>query len=126
MAVIPYALLPVRITIALWYILRRPIMDRTAMSYYFTILGPRNIKILLAHQSERTRWSVWRNEFKEIEWQVFMDRTISDRKQLMENTICYSCLLASSCCCTVVFFMESAIATAMVFYCSIPTQSMNC
>ena len=31
------------------------------------------------------RWSVWQNEFREIEWQVFMDRMISGRKQLMKN-----------------------------------------
>ena len=57
-----------------------------AISLCSTVLGPWNIKKLFAHRSERTKWSVWWNELKEIEWQVFMDGTISDRKPLMENT----------------------------------------
>ena len=28
-----------------------------------------------------------RNKLREIEWQVFMGGTVSDRKQLMENTV---------------------------------------
>ena len=33
------------------------------------------------------RWSVWWNELREIKLQDFIDETISDRKQLMENMV---------------------------------------
>ena len=43
-----------------------------------------------ARRSQRTRLgSVWRNELREIEWHVFMDRTISHTKQFTENTVMY-------------------------------------
>ena len=54
--------------------------------YHFVLqsLGPGTSKNeLLANRTRRR--SVWQNELRETEWQVFVDKTISDRKQLMEN-----------------------------------------
>ena len=58
-----------------------------AMPLCLAIIWPINIKTSLARRSKRTRWSVWRNELRDIDWQIFMDETISDRKQLVENMV---------------------------------------
>ena len=43
-----------------------------------------------ARRSQRSRLgSVRRNELREIEWQIFMDRTISHTKQFTDNTVMY-------------------------------------
>ena len=57
------------------------------MPLCLVIVWPINIKKSLARRSKRTRWSVWRNELRDIDWQIFMDETISDRKQLVENMV---------------------------------------
>ena len=57
------------------------------MPLCLVIVWPINIKKSLARRSKRTKWSVWRNELRDIDWQIFMDETISDRKQLVENMV---------------------------------------
>ena len=57
------------------------------MPLCLAIVWPINIKKSLAPRSKRTRWSVRRNELRDIDWQIFMDETISDRKQLVENMV---------------------------------------
>ena len=59
----------------------------SAISLCFTVSGPRNSKKRFARRPKSARWSTWRNELREIEWQVFMGGTVSDRKQLMENMV---------------------------------------